>query len=209
MFTDAQLAAALGCPWSRAAAWGPHLRQCMQRDGINTRNRAVHFIAEVGHESASLAKLEENLNYSANRLLEVFPLYFDAHSAAAHARNPKAIALRVYGARMGNRAGSDDGWDYRGRSPIGLTGRDNYAEMQRLTGLPLLASPQIATGIAEGAAISTAWWRANGLNALADQDDVLAVARRINLGTTRTRRMPNGYSDRVARTKRARLGLGA
>lgn len=208
MLTDAQLAQALGCPLARAAAWGPHLRAAMQQNNIATPRRVKHFIGQIGHESRGLADLEENLNYRAARLLEVFPRYFSKETAARCAGNPKAIACVVYGGRNGNRPGTDDGWTYRGRSPIHLTFLDNYREMERLTGLPLLEHPEIALQAREGAIIAATWWRANGLNALADRDEVLAVSRRVNFGTTRTNRIPNGYSDRTARTRRVGQLLG-
>ncbi len=210
MVTDAQLAAILACPPARAAAWGAALREAMRRYGINTPRRVAHFLAQIGHESAGLYRVSENLNYSGKRLLEIFPRHFSAESAAAYANRPEAIANRVYANRMGNGPeASGDGWRYRGRSPIQLTGRDNYAQMQHLTGLPLTAQPELAERIEAGAEIAAAWWRENGLNTLADRDDVLAVSRRINLGTARTQRLPHGHADRAARTRRAHQILGA
>lgn len=210
MVTDAQLAAILKCPLPRAEAWGTALRAAMQKYGISTPRRVAHFLAQIGHESAGLHRVAENLNYSARRLLEVFPRHFTAESARRCANQPEAIANIVYARRMGNgQPASGDGWRYRGRSPIQLTGRHNYAHMQQLTGLPLLAQPELAEGIEAGAQIAAAWWRDNGLNALADAGDVLAVSRRINLGTTRTSRMPHGYADRAQRTRAAQQILEA
>lgn len=210
MVTDVQLAAILACPPARAAAWSHALHTAMHKYGITTPHRVAHFLAQIGHESAGLYRVSENLNYSRQRLLEIFPRHFSAESAAAYANRPEAIANRVYANRMGNGSeASGDGWRYRGRSPIQLTGRDNYAQMQRLTGLPLIAQPELAERIEAGAEIAAAWWRENGLNTLADHDDVLAVSRRINLGTTRTQRLPHGQADRAARTRRARQILGA
>ncbi|MDO5609486.1 MAG: glycoside hydrolase family 19 protein [Pseudomonadota bacterium] len=209
MITDGQLAAALRCPLARAAAWGSHLRTHMAACGINTPRRLAHFLAQIGHESAGLHLVTENLNYSAQRLVEVFPRYFSAATAPRYARQPAAIANRVYANRMGNGPEhSGDGWRYRGRSPIQLTGHDNYRAMQRATGLPLLATPDIAAQPEAGSLIACTWWRDNGLNHLADQDDVLAVSRRVNLGTTQTTRTPNGYADRVTRTGIAAHALG-
>lgn len=209
MFTEAQLAKIMACPISRAVRWAPHLTRAMHREGITTGRRAAHFLAEIGHESLGLLRVEESLNYSAGRLLDVFPRYFTRETAAAFARQPERIAERVYGGRNGNRPeGSGDGWKYRGRTPIQLTGRGNYGAMQARLGLPLLEMPALALEPEHGAAIAAAWWRDNGLNAIADTDDVLAVGRRINLGTTRTTRLPNGLSDRVERTRRAKQVLG-
>ena len=209
MFTDPQLAAAVGCPVARAARWTAPLYRAMTRCGINTRRRAVHFLAQIGHESAGLSRTEENLNYSAQRLREIWPSRFTADQAAAYARQPDRIANRVYANRMGNgQESSGDGWRYRGRSPIQLTGRDNYARMGELTGLPLLDMPALAIEVEEGALIAAAWWQANGLNTLADAGDILAVSRRVNLGTVRTTRTPNGLQDRINRTRRAAAALG-
>ena len=210
MFTDAQLAAAVQCPVARAARWSQPLYKAMTRHGITNRRRAAHFLAQIGHESASLTRTEENLSYTARRLLQVFPRYFrDEAHAVQYARQPQKIAERVYGGRMGNgREGSGDGWKYRGRSPIQLTGRNNYAAMQELTGLPLLEMPALAGEVEEGAWIAAAWWQSNGLNALADAGDILAVSRRVNLGTTHTSRTPNGLQDRISRTRAAAAALG-
>ena len=209
MFTDQQLAAAVGCPVARAARWTAPLYRAMTRCGINTRRRAVHFLAQIGHESAGLSRTEENLNYSAQRLREIWPSRFTAELAADYARKPERIANRVYAKRMGNGPeSSGDGWRYRGRSPIQLTGRDNYTRMAEQTGLPLVDMPALAIEVEEGALIAATWWQANGLNVLADAGDILAVSRRVNLGTAKTTRMPHGLQDRIDRTRRAADALG-
>ena len=209
MFTDPQLAAAVGCPVARAARWTAPLYRAMTRCGITTRRRAVHFLAQIGHESAGLSRTEENLNYSAQRLREIWPSRFTAELAADYARKPERIANRVYAKRMGNGPeSSGDGWRYRGRSPIQLTGRDNYTRMAEQTGLPLVDMPALAIEVEEGALIAATWWQANGLNVLADAGDILAVSRRVNLGTTKTTRTPHGLQDRIDRTRRAAAALG-
>lgn len=209
MFTDQQLARAVGCPVARAARWTAPLYRAMTRCGINTRQRAVHFLAQIGHESAGLSRTEENLNYNAQRLREIWPSRFTAAEAAVYARKPENIANRVYANRMGNRnEASGDGWKYRGRSPIQLTGRDNYRHMGELTGLPLLDMPALAIEVEEGALIAASWWQANGLNQLADTGDILVVSRKVNLGTATTKRTPNGLQDRIERTRRAADALG-
>lgn len=210
MLTDTTLAAAAGCTADRAASWRSALERAMTRCSITTPRRAAHFLAQIGHESAGLTRLEENLNYSAKRLREVWPSRFTDATAAVCANKPERIANRVYSWRMGNGdEASGDGWRYRGRSPIQITGRSNYAAMEELTGLPLIAQPELAASIDSAALIAATWWQTNGLNRLADTGDVLAVSRRINLGTTRTSRIPNGLQDRIARTRRAEAALGA
>ncbi|MGH8076839.1 MAG: glycoside hydrolase family 19 protein [Lysobacter sp.] len=209
MFTDVQLAAAVQCPIARAARWAPYLKRSMARFGIATGKRVALFLAQLGHESNSLSRIEENLNYSAGRLLEVFDDYFTKDTAHAYARQPERVANRVYANRMGNgNERSGDGWKFRGRSPIQLTGHDNYAWMGDLLDLPLVDGPHLALELAIGADIAAAYWSAKGLNALADAGDVLAISRKINLGTVHTTRMPNGLTDRIERTRRAKAALG-
>jgi len=204
MFTDEQLAAALQCPVARATRWAPDLRRAMERNGITTGRRVAQFLAQLGHESIGLARLEENLSYSAQRLLEVFPDYFTPETAPLYARQPAKIANRVYGGRMGNGSESScDGYRYRGRSPMQLTGLDNYAWMGGLIGQPLVEQPDLALRVDVGSQIAAAYWRARGCNALADGADVLAISRVINIGTHRTRRTPIGMADRSQRARRA------
>src|SRR5690606_28357388 len=105
------------------------LNDAMSSHGIDTTLRIAHFLAQVVHESGAFRHVEERLNYSTDRLLQVFPKYFPNRSVAqAYAGNPQKIASRVYGARMGNGAeASGDGYRYRGRGLMQLTGRSNYA----------------------------------------------------------------------------------
>ena len=209
MLTEAQLAAAVQCPLPRAVQWLPHLQRSMSRFGITTKLRVALFLAQLGHESLGLSRTIESFNYSAPRLLEVFGDYFTRETAQAYARQPERIANRVYAHRMGNGGPeSGDGWRYRGRCPIQLTGRKQYAWMQQMLGLPLLDSPDMVLELATGADCAAAYWQGNGLNAIADSGDVLSVSRRINLGTAQTTRMPHGLADRINRTKRAKDALG-
>lgn len=209
MFAESELAQALRCPPARAALWHPHLTRAMTRWGITTRLRASLFLAQIGHESLGLSKLEENLNYSAQRLLEVFPRHFNATTAAQYARRPAAIASRVYAGRLGNGdEASGDGWRFRGRSPVQLTHLGNYAWMQELTDLPLLENPDLALDIANGAELAAAWWQGSGLNTLADANDVLGISRKINLGSAKSKKTPRGLQDRIARTGYAKAALG-
>lgn len=209
MFTEAQLAAAVQCPPHRAAQWLPHLQRSMSRFGITTKLRAALFLAQLGHESLGLSRTVESFNYSAPRLLEVFGEYFTRESAQAFARQPERIANRVYAHRMGNGdAESGDGWRFRGRGPTQLTFRKNYAWLQQVLDLPLLENPDLVLELPIGADTAAAFWQGNGLNAIADTGDVLSVSRKINLGTTQTKRMPHGLADRINRTKRAKAALG-
>lgn len=208
--TDRQLATAAMCPLARAVRWGPYVRRAMERFEIHTPRRIALFLGQVGHESTSLLRVEENLNYSASGLLSTFGRYFTAAEAAQYARQPRRIASRAYANRLGNGSeASGDGWTYRGRGLIQCTGRNNYQRMSVLLGLPLLASPHLLTELEHAAESAAAYWHDNGLNALADTGDVLAVSRKINLGDANSRRTPNGLPDRIQRTRRALAALDA
>jgi putative chitinase len=112
---------------------------------LSNRNRVVGFLSTAIEESGGLTVLSENLNYSASRARVVFPAIFPTVEAAApYAFQPEKFANRVYGGRMGN-AGPDDGWRYRGQGLIQITGHDNFVYLQRLTGLPVVETPAMAT----------------------------------------------------------------
>ncbi|MBJ2181457.1 glycoside hydrolase family 19 protein [Pseudomonas veronii] len=162
----------------------------MIRYGIVGTPRAAAFIAQVGHESGQLTRLVENLNYSADGLMKTWPSRFDLVRATACARKPEQIANVVYACRMGN-AAPGDGWKYRGRGPIQVTGKANYAACGEALGLDLINHPELLEK-PQYAAMSAAWfWSANGLNTLADAGDLTKITRRINGGLT-------GQADRQA-----------
>lgn len=202
LLSQAQLAAAAQCPPARAARWYPHLLAAMLRFAIDTRVRAAGFIAQIGHESASLSRIEENLNYSASRLLEVFPSHFDPASARAYARQPKRIANRVYANRIGNGPErSGDGYRYRGRGLIQITGRANYRAIGGWLDAPIEDQPDRLLALPDAAASAAAYWRSRGLNTLADDGDIVGITRRINGGR-------NGLADRMRRWTVAKDALG-
>lgn len=163
-------------------AHAERLRQECQSAEINTPLRVAHFIAQVFHESGNLRWTQENLNYSATGLLTVFPKYFDARLAQMYQRKPQAIASRVYADRMGNGPeSSGEGWRYRGRGLIQVTGKDNYRALGRWVTRDLINNPDLVA--TEYAAASATWyWTRNGLNTFADQDDLRQVTRRVNGG---------------------------
>lgn len=158
---------------------------------INTPKRQAAFIAQVAHESGQLRHVVENLNYSANGLLKVFRKYFDANSANQYARQPERIANRVYSNRMGNGPeSSGDGWRFRGRGLIQLTGRDNYEKFAEDMGMTLEEAVEYLE-TPDGAVESAAWfWDQRNLNELADRSDITTISRRVNGGT-------NGLSERI------------
>lgn len=156
-----------------------------EKFGISTPLRVVHYLAQVFHESGNLRSREENLNYSADGLLRVFPKYFNAAMAKQYAHKPQMIANHVYANRMGNGSeASGDGWRFKGRGYIGTTGRDNYkayADSPYCVG-DLMAHPEWLAQNPGDQKSAMYFWFKNGLNALADKDDVKAVTKRINGG---------------------------
>lgn len=210
MVTAEQLQRIMQCPKVRADRWHAALNAAMGEFGLSTKRRAAHFLAQLGHESLSLSKVEEGLSYSVPRLLEVFPKYITPATAARYARNSVALANFVYANRGGNgNEASGDGYRYHGRGPIQITHRDNYRDVGKLLGLPLLEQPKLLLEIETGARGSAAYWKLNNLSALADQNDTLGVSKAINLGNARSRATPNGLRDRIDRTNRALSILGA
>lgn len=171
--------------------------------GITEPIQQAHFLAQLGHESMGFSHLEENLNYSAERLLAVFPRYFRPASAAACAHNPEKIGNIIYSNRMGNgNEASGDGYRYRGRGLIHCTGRNNYAafSLSYFGDTRAVQSPDILLQ-AEVAAMNAGWfWQRNGINKLVDEDsiiqciadcdDIKSVTRAINGGL-------NGLDDRL------------
>lgn len=152
---------------------------------INTPKRMAMFLAQTGHESGNFATTEENLNYSAKGLNGIFKKYFPSlESAQPYERKPEKIANKVYGGRMGNGAeSSGEGYKYRGRGIIQLTGKDNYRNCGKALGMDLLADPD---SVAKNpvAVLSAGWfWNTRKLNEWADKGDVLTVTKKINGGT--------------------------
>lgn len=158
---------------------------------VNTPLRLAHFFAQVKHES-NLKPISENLNYSVQGLLNTFKKYFTPDQANQYARKPQAIANRVYANRMGNgNEQSGDGWKYRGRGFIQITGKDNYRLLSNDSGVDYISNPDLLLNEADSL-ISALWYwnRING-NTLADTDNILAITKAINGGT-------NGLEDRKA-----------
>ncbi|NIJ70587.1 glycoside hydrolase family 19 protein [Xanthomonas sp. 60] len=210
MLTATLLAQIMLCPPSRAQRWVDALNVAMRRFGVNTPRRAAHFLAQVGHESLSLTKLEEGMSYSRLRLEEVFGRRLTAAELPSFVGQPVKLGNRVYANRNGNgNEASGDGYLYRGRGPIAVTGRSNYRHIGRLIDQPLEQMPQLLLNPEVGALASAAYWQDACLNTLADQGDVLPISRRINLGSATSRAIPNGLDDRRQRTERALRVLGA
>jgi putative chitinase len=176
---------------ANAALWAPALNSALVRFDIDSPARVAAFLAQIAHESGEMNRLTENLNYSAERLRAVWPKRFPSLKFARdYERKPEKIANYVYASRLGNGdEASGDGWRYRGRGLIQLTGRGNYGETGREIGLPLESDPDLLAK-PEAAAMSAAYfWKSRGLNVLADDrndddddEDFVTITRRINGG---------------------------
>ena len=184
--------------------WHNALSQLLPDYEINTAKRIAAFVAQCAHESGSFVFLTENLNYKAESLLKVFPKYFkDMATAKAYEKKPEKIANKIYADRMGNgNEASGDGWRYRGRGLIQLTGKTNYTWFAA----SLEISPEEAaeyTQTFEGAAQSACWfWETNKINQFADSGDIVTMTKRINGGTI-------GLDDRIKHYEHALHVLGA
>jgi putative chitinase len=169
--------------------------------GIDTPLRLAAFLAQIAHESGQLRALVENLNYSAEALLRVFPRHFDETQAVAYARQSQRIGSRVYANRMGNGdESSGDGWRYRGRGLIQVTGKTNYAACGTALGLDLIDQPELLEQPGPAARSAGWFWHSHDLNRPADARDIETITRRINGGLT-------GLDDRKAHYARACAAL--
>ncbi|WP_374567867.1 glycoside hydrolase family 19 protein [Nitrosomonas sp.] len=172
---------------------------CAAKFGIDSPLRLAHFLAQCAHESAEFKALEENLNYSADGLKKVFSKYFPDDLANGYARQPEKIASRVYANRMGNGdEASKEGYKYRGRGYIQLTGKDNYSAFAKAIGDDVVTNPDWVK--TKYPLLSAAWfWNTRALNELADQgasDDVVTkITKKVNGGTL-------GLDDRISHFKK-------
>jgi putative chitinase len=168
--------------------------EVMEKFGINTPLRLAHFLSQCAHESGNFRLTEENLNYSSRGLLGVFPKYFDATTSELYARKPEKIANIVYASRMGNGDKSTgDGWKFRGRGYIQLTGRNNYVEFSKAINEDMTMNPD--TVAKKYPMLSAAWFFSKTkLNEIADKGDsidtVTMITKKINGGTI-------GIEDRI------------
>jgi putative chitinase len=169
-----------------------------QKFQINTPLRLAHFLAQCGHESGGFRVTSENLSYSADGLKKIFPKYFPGNLSESYARQPQKIASKVYGGRMGNGPESTgDGFKFRGRGYIQLTGKDNYVAFGKSINEDLTANPDLVSS--KYALLSAAWFFSkNGLNRIADEGStdvvVTKITRRVNGGTI-------GLPDRIKHFK--------
>lgn len=183
--------------------WVPALNEAFTRWGIVTPQQQAAFIGQCGHECGNFKVLEENLNYRAETLMKLWPKRFPTREIAdQYARNPKKIANMVYANRMGNRdEASGDGYRFRGRGCIGLTGSDAYYHAGKALGVDFWAEPDLVA-TPQYAALTAGWfWNTHKLNALADVSNWVGLTKKINGGTI-------GLDDRVKHTNQALAVLG-
>ena len=161
---------------------------------INTPLRLAHFLAQCGHESGGFKAVSENLNYGAAGLQSIFKKYFTAESAKEYQRKPEKIANIVYANRMGNgNQASGEGYKFRGRGFIQLTGKDNYTAFDKTVEDDIIANPELVA--TKYPLLSAAWFfHKNGLHKIADEGAtdavVTKVTKRVNGGTI-------GLPDRI------------
>ena len=196
MITEALLVQSQTCTPALAEKWAIPLQFVCDKYEINTPARVAGFLAQVGHESGGLRFTSEDLHYRAEALTRVWPQRFPPGVAESYAMQPERIANRAYADRMGNGdEASGEGWAYRGRGLIQLTGKDSYAAFSLATDNNALLEPDLVAEV-ELAALSAGWfWSSKGLNALADNKDIVGMTVRVNGGT-------NGLDDRQMRYSR-------
>jgi putative chitinase len=179
-------------------AFGPGTMKAAMKFYNLTPERAAHFFAQTGHETGDFKVYSENLNYSAQGLQGIFGKYFPGNLEESYARQPEKIANRVYASRMGNGdEKSGDGWKFRGRGAIQLTGKDNYTQFSKHINKPeILTNPDlVATDYSFESALF--FFDKNKLWSICDQGvneaAILALTKRVNGGT-------HGLEDRKAKT---------
>ncbi|MFK0090766.1 glycoside hydrolase family 19 protein [Pseudomonas sp. NPDC090755] len=197
--TEQQLLQILPNARQAAGIFLPALNRAMARYKIDIRVRQAAFLAQVGHESGHLRNLVENLNYGAEGLAATWPgRYRGADGkpnakARSLARKPEAIANDAYAGRNGN-VHPGDGWCFRGRGLLQVTGRANYAAASGGLGLPLEDEPQLLEQPEHAAMSATWWWAKHGLNELADAGRFQDIGSIINTG--KPGRVPHGAAER-------------
>ena len=173
-----------------------HMANVVSKYNITNPLRLAHFMAQIAHESGNFKFVKENLNYSKESLLKVFPKYFNATNVDAYARNPEKIGSRVYGGRMGNGdEASKEGFKFFGRGYLQLTGKDNYSAFSKFIGEDCVANPDL---VSDKYPMDSAIWffDKNKLWYICDMgktpDIVTLITKRVNGGT-------HGIEDRLAK----------
>lgn len=189
---------------SDAAAWADAAMEILPKYEITTANRIAGFFAQCGHESMNFTVLSENLNYRAETLEKLFSKYFSkaGRNAADYAKQPEKIANVIYANRMGNGdTASGDGYRFRGRGVVQLTGRDNYTAFGKSVGM---TAEQVIDYVTtkKGALESACWyWASRNINAACDVNDITKMTKLVNGGTI-------GLDDRKHHYEQALAVLG-
>jgi putative chitinase len=185
--------------------WVEAMEKVFPEHEIDTPERIAAFIAQCGHESGGWRVFEENLNYSAKALNAVFGKYFvrAGRDAEEYHRQPEKIANVVYANRMGNGdTDTGDGWYYKGRGPIQLTGFNNYSAFSEWSGIDVVNNSKLVAEDKETALLSAIWyWSSNNLNRYADSGDIKTMTKRINGGYI-------GLEDRIHHWEMALAAMG-
>lgn len=183
--------------------WVDPLNETFQRFEILTPRQQAAFIGQCGHECGNFRMLEENLNYRAETLMKLWPKRFPTlEFAKQYEKNPRKIANSVYSNRMGNRdEASGDGYRFRGRGCIQLTGSANYYHAGKALGVDFIMDPDLVATPQYAALTAGFFWHTQKLNPIAERGDNLALTKKINGGTI-------GLSDRILHTNQALALLG-
>lgn len=172
----------------------PFILESAPKYGITTKKQMCSFIATCIIESNGFNANRESFAYSAKRLTEVFPKFRIPDLKFAQdlvAKGQKAVANHLYNGRMGNRVGTDDGWNYRGNSWIQLTGRDNHYAMQELTGIPVGDNPELLEDLNTACVVTMAWWKSVGLNEKSEKINTYSDGHTLNTLDSRGRETNN------------------
>jgi len=184
--------------------WVDPLNETFERFSILTPRQQAAFLGQCGHECGNFRVLEENLNYRAETLMKIWPRRFPTLEIAnQYARQPKKIANKVYADRMGNRdEASGDGYRFRGRGCIQLTGSANYFHAGKALGVDFIMEPDLVATPQYAALTAGFFWNTQKLNAIAESGNNLALTKKINGGTI-------GLNDRILHTNQALALLSA
>lgn len=208
--SPATLDLCIGCGEELAQLWAPALSDCMVQGGILTPLRQAAFLAQIAHECGNFSEIEENLNYSADGLVRTWPAHFTEDTAKLYAGQPIKLANYIYGPstsigkELGN-TGPNDGWSFRGRGCLQITGRDLYTQFKASPWsqkFDVVGSPDLVSASRTLSAATAGWeWTQKQLNRLADIQDFREITRRINGGT-------EGLPHRIELYVRCRGALG-
>ena len=185
-----------------------YFNETFDRFDISTPARQACWIGQCGHECGNFRIMEENLNYRAATLLKLFPRTpkrawgFTPEEAAAYEKQPKRIANRIYGNRMGNRdEASGDGWRFRGSGFLQLTGHSNFYHAGKALGVDFVMEPELVRTPKYAAQTAGWFWQTHKINQHADGRDFVTMTKRINGGTI-------GLDDRIKHINQALAVLG-